>query len=322
MEKHGFICLHRSIMDEKWFKEPFTKGQAWIDMLLMAAYKNTTVEIRGISVSLKRGQLAMSEETYSKRWQWHRSKVRRYLDYLASESLMQIKVNTTNVTSVVTIVNYEKYQAAERKTSTRKTPPKTVQQNAQQNAQQNVQQNAQQNVQQIHVVNDCASTSNRRTTRKTVRQNVRQNAQQNVQQNAQQNVHIQQYNKRTRSLPLPPQEGASEGDLGASGEGTEPGGDEVFRMLVAAMPGLTVLGDRMARQAWPLDGEELMEAAREAVVVAANAVGGIRNPMLFWRKQLEVQYGRRHREGVGSLGPRGDEPKRDVYVRQALRAEG
>ncbi len=52
----GYICLHRKIRDNwLWKKKPFSPGQAWVDMLLLAdhadikiAFKeNVTLVLRG-----------------------------------------------------------------------------------------------------------------------------------------------------------------------------------------------------------------------------------------------------------------------------------
>jgi len=93
-----------------WLAEPFTKGQAWVDMIGQAAHAPYRVEIRGIWIDLVRGQLALSEREYAVRWKWSRGKVRRFLAELERETVQQIVQQKTNVTSVVTIRNYNHYQ--------------------------------------------------------------------------------------------------------------------------------------------------------------------------------------------------------------------
>ena len=108
---NGYIKLHRCIQDNPdWFAEPFTRSQAWIDMLMNASYKPHAVRIRGIKIDLARGQLALSEVEYSKRWKWSRGKVNRFLKELESKTVQQITQQKTNVTSVVTVINYDDYQ--------------------------------------------------------------------------------------------------------------------------------------------------------------------------------------------------------------------
>tara|TARA_R110000751_G_scaffold29319_2_gene75578 strand:- start:28 stop:753 length:726 start_codon:yes stop_codon:yes gene_type:complete len=79
-------------------------------MLLNASYKPHAVRIRGIKIDLSRGQLALSEVEYAKRWNWSRGKVHRFLKELESKTVQQITQQKTNITSVVTIINYDQYQ--------------------------------------------------------------------------------------------------------------------------------------------------------------------------------------------------------------------
>lgn len=106
----GYVKLHRSINDNPlWTSEPFTKAQAWIDLFLNANWKDGILDIRGNIIEIKRGQLGWSELTMCKRWKWSRTKVRRYLLYLEKTgNLIQQK---TNLTTVITICNYDKYQS-------------------------------------------------------------------------------------------------------------------------------------------------------------------------------------------------------------------
>jgi hypothetical protein len=64
MENDGWIKLHRIIMDHPdWLSEPFTRAQAWVDLLLLANYKTGHIRKRGILIEVQRGQVGYSEET-------------------------------------------------------------------------------------------------------------------------------------------------------------------------------------------------------------------------------------------------------------------
>jgi hypothetical protein len=79
----GWIKIHRKIMENQdWFAEPFTRGQAWIDVLLLANHSTGFIRKRGILIEIKRGQVGYSEESLAMRWQWSRMKVRRFLTEL------------------------------------------------------------------------------------------------------------------------------------------------------------------------------------------------------------------------------------------------
>ena len=105
----GWIKLHRKISDNPlWTSEPFTKGQAWVDLILLANYKRSFFFKRGIKIEVDVGQCAWSELALSKRWKWSRNKVRKFLKVIEKEQ--QIEQQKNNVTQIVTILNYKEYQ--------------------------------------------------------------------------------------------------------------------------------------------------------------------------------------------------------------------
>lgn len=95
-----------------WLAEPFTKGQAWIDLFANANHKEGTFWVRGTPIRVGRGQIAWSKLTMSDRWGWSEGKVDRFLEYLKTEE--QIGVQTSSKTTLITILNYELYQADSR----------------------------------------------------------------------------------------------------------------------------------------------------------------------------------------------------------------
>ena len=114
MENNGWIKLHRKIMEnDYWLSEPFTRAQAWIDLLLLANHTTGHIMKRGILIEIQRGQVGYSEETLSARWKWSRGKVIRFLSQLKSRS--QITRNPVqqnrNLSSLITIINYDSYQS-------------------------------------------------------------------------------------------------------------------------------------------------------------------------------------------------------------------
>jgi hypothetical protein len=105
----GWIKLHRSISDnDLWTSEPFSRGQAFVDLILLASHKDSFFYKRGVKVQVKRGQLAWSESSISERWKWSRNKVRKFLKDLEKEQ--QIEQQKSQVISVITITNYNKFQ--------------------------------------------------------------------------------------------------------------------------------------------------------------------------------------------------------------------
>jgi len=106
---NGWVKLHRTFIEsDLWLSAQFTKGQAWVDLFSLANHKDNTIWIRGIEIKVKRGQLAWSEVSLSKRWKWSRNKTRRFLKWLKTEQ--QIEQQNNNVTTLITITNYHMYQ--------------------------------------------------------------------------------------------------------------------------------------------------------------------------------------------------------------------
>ncbi len=107
----NFFLVNRALLhSDRWLREPFTRGQAWVDLFGLANYRPGHFRVRGIRVDVDRGQLAHSQATLAKRWKWSRGKVRRYLSEL--ENGGDIVQQNTEVTTVITIVNYDTWQSA------------------------------------------------------------------------------------------------------------------------------------------------------------------------------------------------------------------
>lgn len=105
----GWVSIHRKLQDsEIWNLEKFTRGQAWVDMILMANHTDKSFFLRGIEIHVKRGQIARSETSLAEKWKWSRGKLRRFFSWL--ETRQQIVQQKNKLLSIVTIVNYEEYQ--------------------------------------------------------------------------------------------------------------------------------------------------------------------------------------------------------------------
>ena len=108
----GWVKIYRKVMDNPiWLCEPFTRGQAWIDLILIANHKPGYFRSRGVRIDVDRGQTGNSLETLAKRWKWSKGKVRRFICELETEG--QIVTQKTNVTTLITICNYESYQESD-----------------------------------------------------------------------------------------------------------------------------------------------------------------------------------------------------------------
>lgn len=105
----GWIKLYRKITENPlYFSEPFNRSLAWIDMLLLANHADSFFFKRGVKVEVKRGQIGYDLDSLAKRWKWSRGKVERFIKFLENDN--QIVRQKTNVTTLISIVNYKDYQ--------------------------------------------------------------------------------------------------------------------------------------------------------------------------------------------------------------------
>lgn len=111
MASQGWISIHRKIEDDwLWSDKPFSKGQAWIDLLLMVNHEDKGVLFNGELIEVKRGQRITSIKQLCKRWGWSNTKVVNFLKLLEQDKKIILEI-TSRKKSVVTIVNYSKYQS-------------------------------------------------------------------------------------------------------------------------------------------------------------------------------------------------------------------
>jgi len=113
----NYFYVNRELLNSnRWLSEPFTRGQAWVDLFGLAQHTKGFFRVRGIKITVERGQLAYSQLTLAKRWQWSRGKVNRYLSELENQNDITLKTIQQNgqqikfLTTLITIVKYDKWQ--------------------------------------------------------------------------------------------------------------------------------------------------------------------------------------------------------------------
>lgn len=137
----GWIRVDRSLLDHWiWTEKPFSKGQAWIDLIGLANYEDGEAVYRGKKIICKRGVVNRSIAFLARRWGWSRNKTRLFLRLLESDNMVSVNW-TANGTSngtgnrtpkrtgkrtgqetAITIVNYSKFQDLP---ATKRTPQRT-----------------------------------------------------------------------------------------------------------------------------------------------------------------------------------------------------
>jgi hypothetical protein len=130
----GWIAIHRKLTENPiWLCETFTRGQAWIDLIILANHDDGYIVVRGNRIEINRGQVGWSVDRLCKRWRWSRGKVNRFLNELKTDR--QIDRQNNSISSIITILNYDTYQ-----NGGHKTVHQTVQQTVQQTVHQTVHQ--------------------------------------------------------------------------------------------------------------------------------------------------------------------------------------
>jgi hypothetical protein len=108
----GWVKTYRSVTEHwVWDDKPFSKGQAWLDIILMANYKDNTFPLGSEVVTVNRGSFITSELKLMERWGWSKSKLRYFLNSLEIDSMIVKKTDRKKTT--ITIVNYSSYQESE-----------------------------------------------------------------------------------------------------------------------------------------------------------------------------------------------------------------
>lgn len=105
----GWIKLHRKISHgDLWLSEKFTRGQAWVDMLMLANHTDGFIRSNGLKIQVKRGQIGWSELKLAERWKWSRGKVRRFFSELEEEKMIVQQKNRRS--PLISLVNYKQHQ--------------------------------------------------------------------------------------------------------------------------------------------------------------------------------------------------------------------
>lgn len=111
MNNKGWISIHRKLEDSwLWEQKPFGKGQAFIDLIIMANYQDRKILVNGELMNIERGQRLTSLSKLSDRWGWSTRTVKKFLKLLESDKMIVLQIVPRRYT-LITIENYTKYQS-------------------------------------------------------------------------------------------------------------------------------------------------------------------------------------------------------------------
>lgn len=113
MSRKGWIKLHHSLLDNPmWEEKPFSKGQAWVDLLLLAESEEKNTEIAGVNIHQKPGGVYWSKKDLMDRWGWGRRKLDGVLARWEAAGMIKVYVHRNvhrNVHRGVTEITVEKW---------------------------------------------------------------------------------------------------------------------------------------------------------------------------------------------------------------------
>ena len=107
MPNQGYIKLYRSLLDNPIIKKPDYLC-IWNCLLLQANHKETSFIFNNIKQLLEPGQLITGRKVLSDKTGIAESQVYKILNYLEKEQ--QIRLQKNNKFTLITILNWEKYQ--------------------------------------------------------------------------------------------------------------------------------------------------------------------------------------------------------------------
>lgn len=121
----GWVPISRQLQDHwLWNDKPFSKGQAWIDLIMLANHEEVKKPYKNQITTFERGTVSLSLSELSNRWGWSRHKVRDFLNTLKTDAMLDIK-RTGKITAIV-IENYAFYNDVKNAKGQEKDEKRTV----------------------------------------------------------------------------------------------------------------------------------------------------------------------------------------------------
>ena len=108
----GYVMIHRKIWDNVLFcsGERFDRRSAWIYLIMHANHVEGSFMVKGRIFHVQRGQLFTSIRYLAQIWGWDKTTVSRFLSDIETENM--ITVTRTQNGTLITLLNYNKYQAS------------------------------------------------------------------------------------------------------------------------------------------------------------------------------------------------------------------
>lgn len=114
----GFIAIQRDALEHPLLQDP-ARFRAWVWLIANAAWKSTSVRIKGETIHLERGELSFAQRFLAEKWGMSKSRVDRFIADLRAEGMIETRSKigadcahkAGQGQSIITICNYDKYQS-------------------------------------------------------------------------------------------------------------------------------------------------------------------------------------------------------------------
>ena len=113
MSAAGWVRLHRQLAEHPiWTQERFTRGQAWVDLIMLASYQEHIVIHGNRPLTVQRGQVLTSQVKLAARWKWNRKTVAGFMISLRKAKMVDIVTSKETDTgyTLITLCNYGRFQ--------------------------------------------------------------------------------------------------------------------------------------------------------------------------------------------------------------------
>jgi len=121
----GWIKLHRSVKNNwVWEDKPFSKGQAWIDILMMVNHETKKTPFASEIKTVQPGERITSIRQLCERWGWSNTKVKSFLELLKDDEMLHYESDTKK--TLLKVLNYSVYQETNPNRNDTKTSQKHI----------------------------------------------------------------------------------------------------------------------------------------------------------------------------------------------------
>ncbi len=118
MNNAGYFTVHRKIADNGLFRDNHSARHLFVDLLRMAAFRETVMDWRGKPITVGRGQLMISLPRLADATGFSVRNVRTLLAQMANHGIVKTDTPADTAPTRITICKYDEFQGQHEKTDT------------------------------------------------------------------------------------------------------------------------------------------------------------------------------------------------------------